>query len=100
MAPLRRQGDRDAPVISYELAQARSADLRRRGQRDASARAAAPVPSGAPQLSGNQIPVSHRRAGRRRRFGVQLWTLLHAQALLDGPATAVPGRGSGEAEPS
>ena len=27
-----------------------------------------------------------RRKGRPRRFTEQLWTLLHAQALLDGPA--------------
>ena len=29
-----------------------------------------------------------RRAVRQRRFGRQLWTLLHAQVLLDGPAAA------------
>jgi hypothetical protein len=29
-----------------------------------------------------------RRAGRPRRFGKQLWTLLHAQVLLDGLAAA------------
>lgn len=29
-----------------------------------------------------------RRAGRPRRLGEQLWTLLHAQALLDGLAAA------------
>lgn len=27
-----------------------------------------------------------RRRGRQRRLGTQLWTLLHAQALLDDPA--------------
>jgi hypothetical protein len=74
------------PAISYELATARAADLRRQAQRDALARAAAHVPSGTPQPGGHQIPVSLRRVGRQRRFGMQLWTLLHAQLLLGGPA--------------
>lgn len=57
------------PAISYELATARIADLRRQAHREALAGAAAP----------RAIP---------RRFGQQLWTLLHAQVLLDGPAAA------------
>jgi len=28
-----------------------------------------------------------RRTDRKSRFAEQLWALLHAQALLDGPAT-------------
>ena len=74
------------PDISYELATARIADLHRQTQRDALARAATRVPSSAPQHDRNRTLVSLRRAGRPRRFGQQLWTLLHAQALLDGPA--------------
>jgi hypothetical protein len=76
------------PAISYGLATARIVDLRRGAQRDALARAATHEPSSAPQPGRNRIPVSLRRVGRRRRFGVQLWTLLHAQALFHGPATA------------
>lgn len=75
------------PAPSYELAKARTADLRQ-AQHDALTRAAAPVPSSALQPDRNRIRVSLRRAGRPRRFGKQLWTLLHAQALLDGTATA------------
>ena len=66
------------PDISYELATARIAGLRRRAQRVALARA--------PQPGGNRILVNLRRAVRQRRFGKQLWTLLHAQVLLDVPA--------------
>jgi hypothetical protein len=73
------------PTVNYELATARIADLHRQTQRDALARAAAHVPSGTPQPGRNRILVSLRR-GRQRRFGTQLWVLLHAQALLDGPA--------------
>ena len=73
------------PAISYELATARIADLRRQAQRDALARAAARVPSSAPQPDRDPIPVRLRRAARQRRFEGQLWTLLHAQVLLDGP---------------
>jgi hypothetical protein len=72
------------PAISYELATARIADLRRQAQREALARAATHVPSATLQPGRNRIAVSLRRAGRQRRFGKQLWTLLHAQALLDG----------------
>jgi hypothetical protein len=76
------------PAISYELATARIADLRRQSQHDALAGAAAPVPSSASQPARNRIPVRLRRAGRPRRFGQQVWTLLRAQVLLDGPAAA------------
>jgi hypothetical protein len=58
------------PVISYELATARIADLHRQAQRDA-------------RPGRRRIAVSFRRVGRQRRFGQQLWALLHAQALLD-----------------
>ena len=74
------------PAISYELATARIADLRRQAHRGALAGPAAPVPSSAPQPARNRIPVGLRRAGHPRRFGQQLRTLLHAQVLLDGPA--------------
>ena len=79
------------PLIGYEVATARIADLRRQAHHDALARAAANVPSRAPLPGRYPIAVSRRRVGRPRRFGMQLWTLLHAQALLDGPAT-VPHR--------
>jgi hypothetical protein len=55
------------PAISYELAQARIADLRRQAQREGLARAARHVPSSAPQPNRKRIPVSlpfwpgHRR---------------------------------------
>jgi hypothetical protein len=71
------------PTANYELS---TADLRCQTQRDALARDAAHVPSGTPQRGRNRILVSLRRAGRQRRLGRQLWVLLHAQALLDGPA--------------
>ena len=76
------------PAISYRLARARIADLRRRARCDRLARAGTSVPPNAPQQDRNQIPVSYRRAGRQGRFGKQVWTLLHAQVLLDGPAAA------------
>ena len=79
------------PLIDYEVATARIADLRRQAHHDALARAAAHPPSRAPLPGRHPIAVSRRRVGRPRRFGMQLWTLLHAQALLDGPAT-VPHR--------
>lgn len=75
------------PLISREAATARIADLRGQAQRDARARAAAHMPSSAPRPRRSRIRVSPRRVGRQRRFGQQLWTLLHARALLDGPAT-------------
>ncbi len=74
------------PTITYELALARTADLRRQAQHDARARAAAHVPSHAPRHGRHRLAARLRRAGRQRRFGQQLWTLLHAQVLLDGPA--------------
>jgi hypothetical protein len=56
------------PAISYELATARIADLRRQARRDALARAATQVPPGAPQQDNNRILVSlHLRPGSRRR---------------------------------
>ena len=75
------------PVISYELATARIADLRRQAQRDARARATVHVPTRAPRPGRRRIAVSFRRVGRQRRFGQQLWALLHAQAPLDDPVT-------------
>jgi len=80
------------PVISHQLAAARIADLRRQAQGAALARAAAHLPSRAPQPGGHGIAVSLRRRRGRRRFGQQLSTLLHAQVLLDGPATRPPQR--------
>jgi hypothetical protein len=72
------------PTIGYELATARIADLHRQAQPEALARAAMHVRPATPRPGRNRIAVSLRRAGRQRRFGAQLWTLLHAQALLDG----------------
>jgi hypothetical protein len=46
------------PAISYELATARIADLRRQSQHEALAGAAAPVPSSASQPARNRIPVT------------------------------------------
>jgi hypothetical protein len=74
------------PVISYELATARLADLLRQAQHDARARVAVHVPSRVPRPGRRRIAVSFR-VGRQRRFGQQLRALLHAQALLDDPAT-------------
>jgi hypothetical protein len=74
------------PSISHELAMARIADLHRQAQHDPRARAATREPSKAPQPGRHRIAVSLRRAVRQRRFGLQLWSLLHAQVLLDGPA--------------
>jgi hypothetical protein len=56
------------PGISYELAQARIADLRRQAQREGLARAAAHSSPSAPQPNGNTIPDSVRSwFGNRRR---------------------------------
>ena len=76
------------PLISFELATARIADLRRQARRDALARAADRVPSPAPQPGRNRILVNRRGAVGRRRLGKQLWTLLRARVLLDCPAAA------------
>lgn len=75
------------PVIGYELATARIADFRRQAQHDARARAAAHGPASTPQPGRHRTAVSLRRIGRPRRFWQQPWALLHAQAMLDGPAT-------------
>jgi len=56
------------PTISFELAQARIADLRRQAQRDALARAATHLSPSTPQPNRNRIPVSLRSwFGNRRR---------------------------------
>ena len=56
------------PSISYKLATARIADLRRQAQRDALAQAAAHVPPSAPQPDRNRNLASLRlRRGHRRR---------------------------------
>jgi hypothetical protein len=85
------------PVISHELATTQSADLRYPARREALTRAAASGPPSTPQPGRNRILASLRRVGRQRRFGTQLWTLLHAPALLDGkeprPAAADAGTG-------
>ena len=74
------------PTISHELAMARNADLRSQARRGAWARAAAHSSSSGPPPGRNRSPASLRRMGRPRRLGTQLWALLHAQVLLDGPA--------------
>ena len=55
------------PAISYELAQARIADLRRRAHRESLARTVAHVPPSAPRPGGKRIPVSLRLWPGRRR---------------------------------
>jgi hypothetical protein len=61
------------PIISYELAQARIADLRREAQRDELARAAAHVPSNTPQPNRKRIRLSLRSwPGNRRRAGLAM----------------------------
>jgi hypothetical protein len=55
-------------TFSYELGQARIADLRRQAQREALARRAAHVPSSASKPDRKRIPVSLPfRLGNRRR---------------------------------
>jgi len=71
------------PAISYELATARIAGLRRQAQRDAVSHATR-VLSSTPLPGRNQISASRRRIGRPRRLGTRLWALLHAQVLLEG----------------
>ena len=73
-------------ATAQALGQARLADLHRQAQRNALACNAAHVPAGTPQPGRNRIPVSLRRVGWQRRLGKQLWVLLHARVLLDGPA--------------
>ena len=74
------------PAMSH-LANSRAADLQRQARRDALARAAAQLPPHQAQPGRHRIPVSLRRARVQRRFGAQLWALLHAQTLLDGATT-------------
>jgi hypothetical protein len=45
------------PAISQELAKARIADWRRQAEREARARAVAPVPSNSPRAARKRIPV-------------------------------------------
>lgn len=80
------------PIISYELARARNADLRSQARRAGRARAAAHVSSSGPPPGRNRIPASLSRMGRPRRLGTRLWALLHAQVLLDGSAARPPQR--------
>jgi hypothetical protein len=74
------------PAISYQLATARAADLHHQAERDSLARAAAHVPSRAAQPGRRRILGSLRRVVSQRRFGERLWTLLHAQTLVNGPS--------------
>jgi len=40
-------------------------------------------------LNGQRVGIKRTpRQPSRRRLGLQLWTLLHAQSLLDGPGSA------------
>jgi hypothetical protein len=73
-------------AINHQLATTRTADPRRQAAHDAPARASAPVPPSTPQPGRDRLAARLRRIGRQRRFGERLWTLLHAQALLDGSA--------------
>ena len=43
------------------------------------------------RTAGSSVSAAGGRGGRGRRIAVQLWSLLHAQALLDGTA-----RGAGD----
>jgi hypothetical protein len=55
---------------------------------------AEPLVGLAPDTIGDDGPKSARHRRRRQhRFGLQLWTLLHARALLDRPATAAASPG-------
>lgn len=60
------------------------AGLRRQAERDARS-AVAHVPPGLPRPRGRRNPASPGRISQ------QLWTLLHAQLLLAGPAAGVRG---------
>ena len=75
---------------NHEPATARIAVQRRRAQREAPPRAAARIPPNAPPSGRSQPMTGRRRSDRQRRLGTQLWTLLHAQALLDDPACRRP----------
>lgn len=77
------------PAISYELAKARIADLRRQAQRDALARAATRLSWSAPRSHRNQIPVSLRGWPGHRRRACQ--TRGHRAASSRGAAAAYSG---------
>jgi len=68
------------PSISSDQTPAWVADLRRQAQQEGLSTAAAYPPAERPE------PRSHRLQARLNRISRQLWTLLHAQALLAGPA--------------
>jgi hypothetical protein len=76
------------PAIGYEPATAAIPDLRRQARHNALARAGTPVPSSGPEPDRDRSAAGMHRTGWPRRFGTRLWTLLHAQVLLDGPAAA------------
>lgn len=76
------------PSISSDQNQAWVADLRRQAQQEGLSSAAAYPPPGRPE------PHSRRLQASLDRISRQLWTLLHAQALLAGPAA---GAGSASA---
>lgn len=74
-------------AVSYEPATTRTIDLHGQAEGNELAHVATQVPSGIPQPGRNRHPARLRRGGRQRRLGTRLWTLLHAQALLDGSNT-------------
>lgn len=74
-------------AVSYEPATTRTVDLHGQAEGDELARVATPGPWGTSQPGGKRHPARPRRGGRQRRLGTRMWTLLHAQALLDGSDT-------------
>jgi hypothetical protein len=78
------------PSISSDQTPAWIADLRRQAQQEGLSTAAAYPPPGQPE------PRSHRLRASLNRVSRQLWTLLHAQALLAGPAAGAGGAAAAE----
>ena len=78
------------PVITYELAKARIADLRHQAQRGALARVVTRLPWSAPQSHRNQIPsASERRGGRiQRQLGEGMADNDSRTAVISRQATA------------
>ncbi len=72
------------PAISYELAKARIADLRRQAQREGLARAAAHLSPSAPQPNRNRIPVSLRSwfGARRRAYQTEGHAAANSRAAM------------------
>lgn len=78
------------PSISTEQNQDWLADLRRQAQQEGRSTATAHPPSARPQPASRRLPVIASRIGQ------QLWALLHAPALLAGPASGAGGASAAE----